>query len=105
MQKFSFDVYTEWNGNEYETITKVFADIPDEAKVAIAKDENWSGCHWFSPSIVYVESVPGLSMSKEAEIIIRALNAKCVDDEDEEDEEACKEPSLLTQWLIDKVSG
>ena len=100
MKKFFYVSYTEWNGSDYETITKIHADIPQSAQVAIAEEENWNGCHWDSPSLVYSEVVPGLNMSDEASLVINALQAECIDDENEE--EFCEDRSPLQQWLIDK---
>lgn len=75
MKKFEFENYTEWNGNGYTTTTKVYAVIPKAAQDAIAKAENWQGCHWDAPDVVYAESVEGATMSKEAFAVINALNA------------------------------
>ena len=101
MQKFYYTSYTEWRGDDYETITKVYAVLPQEAQVAIAQSEDWNGCHWSHPSIVYTDSVPGLSMSDEASLVIDALRAECIDDEEEE-WAPCEEPSPLQQWLINR---
>ena len=103
MKKFEYTSYTEWRGNEYETITKIFAVLPEMAQVAIAEQEDWNGCHWDNPSLVFSESVEGLNMSTEADVVIKALNAECDDDcEEENDEEKTYKPSLLQQWLINK---
>lgn len=75
MKKFVYESYTEWNGNGYETTTKVYAVIPRVARDAIAKAEKWSGCHWDTPDVVFAESVEGTFMSKEAFTIINALDA------------------------------
>lgn len=57
MKKFAYESYTEWHGNNYVTVTKVYAVIPRAARDAIAKAENWRGCHWDAPDIVFAESV------------------------------------------------
>lgn len=75
MKKFVYESYTEWHGNGYETTTKVYAIIPRVARDAIVKAENWQGCHWDAPDIVFAESVEGATMSKEAFAVINALNA------------------------------
>ena len=82
MKKFIYESYTEWHGNDYETITKVYAVIPKAAYNAIAKAEEWDGCHWDAPAIVYSESVEGTTMSAQAATVIDALKAE----EYEEDE-------------------
>ena len=102
MKKFYYSNYTEWHGNGYETITKVFAEIPQTAMVEIAKQENWNGLHWDHPALVFSESVEGLEMSAEANAVVKALNAKCDDDCEEENTEETYKPSLLQQWLINK---
>lgn len=75
MKKFIYESCTEWHGNGYETVTKVYAVIPRAARDAIAKAENWRGCHWDAPDIVFAESVEGATMSKEVFAVINALNA------------------------------
>lgn len=85
MKKFEFESYTEWNGNGYETVTKVYAVIPKAAQDAIARAENWQGCHWDAPDVVYAESVEGTEMSAEALVLINALNAECIEEESEEE--------------------
>ena len=103
MKKFSLTTYTEWAGDRDETITKVFAILPEEAKVAIAEEENWTGCHWDDPAMVFSEQVEGLNMTKQAKIIIKALNAEeCIDDGEEDEEVYTLSP--LQQWLIDQKS-
>ncbi len=82
MKRFTYKSYTEWHGNDYETITKVYAVIPKAAHDAIAKAENWDGCHWDAPAVVYAESIEGLAMSAQAATVIDALKAE----EYEEDE-------------------
>lgn len=82
MEKFVYKTYTEWHGNGYETVTKVYAVIPRAAWDAIAKAEKWDGCHWDAPAIVYSESVEGTMMSAQAATVIDALKAE----EYEEDE-------------------
>lgn len=56
----------------------------DALKVArnIAKAENWDGCHWDAPAVVYAESIEGLATSAQAATVIDALKAE----EYEEDE-------------------
>ena len=103
MKKFYFVSYTEWNGNGYETITKIFASLPEMAKLAIAKEEDWDGLHWTHPSVIFSETVNGFSMSEQAQTIVRALNAEEDIDDGEEDEEVYT-PSPLQQWLINKKS-
>lgn len=76
MKKFIYESYTEWHGNDYETITKVYAVIPRAAWNAIAKAEKWDGCHWDAPAIVYSESVEGTTMSDQAAAVIDALKAE-----------------------------
>lgn len=82
MEKFIYKSHTEWYGNDYETITKVYAVIPRAAWDAIAKAEKWDGCHWDAPAIVYSESVEGTMTSAQAATVIDALKAE----EYEEDE-------------------
>lgn len=76
MKKFVYESYTEWHGNGYETVTKVYAVIPKAAYDAIAKAENWHGCHWDAPDVIYSESVEGTEMSDQAVSVIIALHAK-----------------------------
>lgn len=102
MRSFYYTTYTEWRGDDYETITKIYAVLPQDAQVSIAKSEDWDGCHWSHPSIVYADSTKGINMSDEANLVINALQAECIDDENEDEEEICEERSLLQQWLIDK---
>ena len=82
MKKFVYKTYTEYRGNGYTTITKVYAVIPRAAWDAIAKAEKWDGCHWDAPAIVYSESVEGTDMSAEALVLINALRADEYDDEE-----------------------
>lgn len=42
MKRFVYESYTEWHGNGYETVTKVYAVIPKAAYEAIAKAEGWN---------------------------------------------------------------
>lgn len=84
MKKFIYESYTEYYGNDYTTTTKVYAVIPKAARDAIAKAENWRGCHWGAPDVIFSESVDGTTMSKEAFAVINALNAKCIEDDEEE---------------------
>lgn len=84
MKKFVYESCTEWHGNGYETVTKVYAVIPKAARDAIAKAEHWRGCHWDAPNVIYSESVEGTFMSKEAFTIINALNADEYNDDEEE---------------------
>lgn len=84
MKKFIYESCTEWHGNGYETVTKVYAVIPRAARDAIAKAENWRGCHWDAPDVIFSESVEGTTMSKEAFAVINALNAECIEDDEEE---------------------
>lgn len=87
MKKFFFESWTEWHG-EYETITKVFADIPKEATDAIALAEGWDGCHWDAPSVVFTEQVKGTVMSDEAASVIDALKAVDIEECDPDPEDA-----------------
>ena len=80
MKKFVYESYTEWHGNGYTTMTKVYAVIPKAACNAIARAENWNGCHWDAPNVIYSESVEGTYMSREAFAVITALNADEYDD-------------------------
>lgn len=84
MKKFVYESRTEWYGNGYETTTKIYAVIPKAAWNAIAKAENWRGCHWDAPNVIYSESVEGTFMSREAFTIISALNADEYNDDEEE---------------------
>lgn len=86
MKRFVYESYTEWHGNGYETVTKVYAVIPKAAYEAIAKAEGWDGCHWDAPNVIYSESVEGTFMSREAFTIIRALGADEYNDGDDEEE-------------------
>lgn len=81
MKKFVYESYTEWHGDNYETVTKVYAIIPRMAYDAIAKAENWRGCHWDAPNVVFCESVEGTDMSEKAFAVIGALNAECIEEE------------------------
>ncbi|EEX69995.1 hypothetical protein [Mitsuokella multacida] len=82
MKRFIYESYTEYYGNNYITTTKIYAVIPKAARNAIAKAENWDGCHWDAPAVVYSESVEGTTMSDQAATVIDALKAE----EYEEDE-------------------
>lgn len=84
MKKFIYESCTEWHGNGYETVTKVYAVIPRAARDAIAKAENWRGCHWDAPDVIFSESVEGTFMSREAFTTINALNADEYNDDNEE---------------------
>lgn len=84
MKKFIYESYTEWHGNGYETVTKVYAVIPKAACDAIAKAEKWDGCHWDAPNVIFAESVDGTFMSRKAFTIINALDADEYNDDDEE---------------------
>lgn len=83
MKRFVYESYTEYYSNDYTT-TKVYAVIPKAARDAIAKTENWRGCHWDAPDVIFSESVDGTTMSKEAFAVINALNAECIEDDEEE---------------------
>ena len=85
MKKFIYETYTEWHGNNYETVTRVYAVIPKVARDAIAKAEGWDGCHWDAPDVIYSESVEGTEMSAEASIIINALHADEYDENEEQE--------------------
>ena len=80
MKKFVYESHTEWHGNGYETTTKIYAVIPKAAYDAIGAAENWRGCHWDAPNVIFAESVEGTFMSKEAFTIIRALNAEYIEE-------------------------
>lgn len=82
MKKFYYESETTWRG-EYVTITKVFADIPQAAQNAIAAAENWDGCHWDAPNIIYSEQVEGQVMSDEASLLIKLLGATALEEEEE----------------------
>ena len=75
MKKFKYESYTEWYDNQYQTVTKIYADIPSKAMQIIAEDENWDGCHWDAPDVVYSEQVEGQTMSDDALIMIKLLGA------------------------------
>lgn len=79
MKKFEFVSYMEWAGNEYQTTTKIYASIPAAARKAIAEAENWDGCHWDDPAIIYGECVAGTAMSQDAADLIRILRATEMD--------------------------
>lgn len=81
MKKFFYESYTEYPGNGYETTTKVYAVIPKAARDAIAKAENWRGCHWDAPDVIFSESVEGTTMSEKAFAVINALNAEYIEEE------------------------
>lgn len=81
MKKFVYESCTEWHGNGYETTTKIYAVIPKAAYNAIVKAENWRGCHWGAPDIVFAESVEGTTMSEKAFAVINALNAEYIEEE------------------------
>lgn len=83
MKRFVYESCTEWHGNGYETTTKVYAVIPKAARDAIAKTENWRGCHWNAPDVIFAESVEGTSMSKEVSVLIDTLGAECIEYDEE----------------------
>lgn len=39
MKQFIYESHTEWHGNNYETITKIFAVIPKAARDAIKRGQ------------------------------------------------------------------
>lgn len=94
MKKFICESYTEWHDNNYWTVCKVYADIPQEAADAIAEAEEWDGCHWDNPRLVYCDAVIGTAMSDEATEFLRLLEmsgseVRWFDDYGEYEHEAC----------------
>ena len=71
MKKFFYEQYQE--GNTF--VTKVFADIPHEAYEILAVAEQWDGCHWDAPNLVFCEQVEGDEPSPDAAAVIKALKA------------------------------
>lgn len=49
VQRYTYDLYTEWNGDEYITTGKVY----DNRKY----DPGFSGCHWGDPRLIYAEQI------------------------------------------------
>ena len=78
----STGMYVNYVSHDGDLYTDVYIeDAPIEVQ-AIAKAEEWDGCHWDAPAIVYSESVEGTTMSAQAATVIDALKAE----EYEEDE-------------------
>lgn len=84
MKRFKYESYTEWYDNQYQTVTKIYAEIPQEAMQAIAKAENWDGCHWDALYVVWSEQVEGQTMSDDALTMIKLLGATHCEESEEE---------------------
>ena len=80
MKNFYWTQSTEYYDNNYWTVTKIYAAMPDVAAKAIADKENWSGCHWDDPRLVFSEQLRGITCSGDAQQLIRILNAHYIDD-------------------------
>lgn len=70
--RFQFESWTEWDGNNYVTSTKVY----DWGKA----DATWNGCHWDNPAIIKAETVEGECWSDEMSAFVRSVGATDIEE-------------------------
>lgn len=69
--KYVYDLYTEWYGDKYVTIGKIF----DKRRRV-----HFSGCHWDDPRLIYAEQVDGTCAPSGFWELVDRLGAVYIDD-------------------------
>ena len=77
VQRYMYDLYTEWHGEEYVTTGKVY----DNQQY----DPNFSGCHWSDPRLIYAEQIEGTGVPAGFWELVDRVGAVDVDEWYEED--------------------